>query len=60
MMNMATGGHDVVGQIVVSADGQTMTSTGTVTLGGSQGNGAGRRLGSRNHPRYAIPRPTIA
>ena len=40
LMNMATGGHDLVGQLTVSADGQTMTSTGTVTLGGSQGKGA--------------------
>ena len=27
--NPVTGGHDVVGQMVVSADGQTMTSTGS-------------------------------
>ena len=31
-MNSQTGGHDVVGQLVVSADGKTMTSTGPIVL----------------------------
>ena len=31
-MNKITGGHDVVGQLVVSPDGKTMTSTGPIRL----------------------------
>jgi len=31
-MNMLTGGHDIAGQMVVSDDGRTMTSTAPVTL----------------------------
>ena len=32
LMNMKTGGHDIVGEMVVSSDGQTMTSTDPVVL----------------------------
>jgi hypothetical protein len=34
-LNPITGGHDVAGQIVVSADGKTVSSTGPISLGGS-------------------------
>ena len=40
MMNMATGGHDIVGEMVVSSDGLTMTSTGLIALGASQATSA--------------------
>ena len=33
MLNPVTGGKDSVGQMTVSADGQTMTSTGLISLG---------------------------
>jgi Bacterial Ig domain len=32
MLNPLTGGHDVAGRMVVSADGKTMTSTGLISL----------------------------
>jgi RHS repeat-associated protein len=32
VLNPQTGGHDVIGQMVVSSDGETMTSTGPVVL----------------------------
>ena len=36
-MNPVTGGHDVAGQMVVSADGKTMTSTGPIKLSATGG-----------------------
>ena len=38
--NPRTGGHDSVAQMVVSADGKTMTSTGTITLAAAPASGA--------------------
>ena len=32
LVNMITGGHDAVGEMVVSADGTTMTSTGSIHI----------------------------
>ena len=39
--NPQTGGHDAFAQMVVSADGKTMTSTGAVTLAGSPATATG-------------------
>ena len=49
-LNPVTGGHDVVGQMVVSADGETMTSTGPITLSGTTGTSAGPPPASRRTP----------
>jgi YD repeat-containing protein len=40
-VNMQTGGHVVTGRMVVSADGKTMTSVGTVTLASGTASAAG-------------------
>ena len=41
MLNPLTGGHDAVGLMKVSADGQTMTSTGLISFGGAAGSSSG-------------------
>ena len=40
-LNPRTGGHDVAGRLVVSDDGETMTSTGPITLSDTSGPSSG-------------------
>ena len=54
--NPLTGGHDVVGKLVVSADGKTMTSIGPISLGSATPAGtpaAGRALARERRRRRA-------
>ena len=54
-LNLLTGGHDVIGQLVVSADGKTMTSIGPIALGSASSTATSSPTGADDLYEWATP-----